>query len=371
LFAAKSMSHLRNRRQWKRSTAAGGARAAFTLVELLVVIAIIALLLGILLPALQSAREIARTAACSSNLRQISVGMITYATEWNDYLPGPNTSGRTWLTSPNSALQAGLVDEDPQLPVETDDFISPLFGRSLNLPGNFIERLIAIFEDEFRCPSNAEQYAGVFDGSGVRPTPPPQYRGVLPDDITQLRYNSYAAPLGLHYYGSAAEAREAVGNEATARYLGNPDAAAVDIGAARHRFKISTVGPPAQKVAAYDGSRYIDEDTLSASFTVGGTAPGPAYGFNFMNRSPALNAQFEGNGSPYKMDEDRQLRESATRFGYRHAGNLMVASFLDGHAETLDHEQSRQAKYYFPSGTVIRNAEMIADPSLESGDRVQ
>jgi prepilin-type processing-associated H-X9-DG protein/prepilin-type N-terminal cleavage/methylation domain-containing protein len=117
-------------------------RAALTLVELLVVIAIVGLLAALLLPAVQAAREAARRMQCSSNLRQIGLGIHIYEST-NGTLPPGNGEVFNFLGAilPYTE-QRNLYD---QIDLSEDILFGNVKARGTSVP-------------IYRCPSDGQSF---------------------------------------------------------------------------------------------------------------------------------------------------------------------------------------------------------------------
>lgn len=151
-------------------------RGAFTLVELLVVIAIIGVLVGLLLPAVQSAREAARRMSCSNNLKQLGLALHTYH-DVENYLP-PTALRRQIGTRRGKPIWADSVS-----------------GWVALLP--FHEE--QAFHEQFDL---MRHYSESPNSELIRRTPPVHFCPSMPIPIENVGMSSYAFSTGTEYYRS-------------------------------------------------------------------------------------------------------------------------------------------------------------------------
>ena len=160
-------------------------QSAFTLIELLVVIAIIAILAAMLLPALQQARERAKSTGCLNNLSSIGKAMLLYADDNKGFLP-PYRDGATplehWWNDPG---EAGLL--------------TPYLGHTEVLG-----------RGKYRCPSATAPYGITKSSLGVNkwiisadPMPRKLVRFKRPSG-TCLGGDSYSATIEYTFTGASA-----------------------------------------------------------------------------------------------------------------------------------------------------------------------
>ncbi|MEM1446861.1 MAG: prepilin-type N-terminal cleavage/methylation domain-containing protein [Planctomycetota bacterium] len=333
-------------------------RVGFTLIELLVVISIIALLIGILLPALGAARSTARSAACLSNMRQIGIGLATYATDNGDWIPGPNTSG-VQIGNAAGIADAAPYRDSATYPTQNMDWVSPALGESLGLPGEYGDKVASMFDNDFRCPENQEFYDNVVGGSLPAGSPDP----------TEIRASSYSAMLGFHI----ASANSSMGSGSSVSFNDNVGQGgdAIDSTTASYVPNLSALRNTAGKVFAADGVRYVDGATADSTISFN-VFQRQLKGGNFMDWGPSINAA-TGGGSPYKVDRGGGKvvpSDAGLKFAWRHNGALNQVYF-DGHGETMEALESLNIDLYFPSGYRIAARNQTNDLSLNNGDIIE
>jgi prepilin-type processing-associated H-X9-DG protein/prepilin-type N-terminal cleavage/methylation domain-containing protein len=161
-------------------------REGFTLIELLVVIVIIAGLVVLLLPAVQQAREAARRAQCTNNLKQMGLALHHYETTIGSFPMSYAAASRfvdgATDTSPGWSWGAMILPQLEQRPL----FDAANFGLPVEAPQNVTAASASL--GVFLCPSDSPSDGpfAIDDGNGVvlARLAPSSYAACVGDDAT-------------------------------------------------------------------------------------------------------------------------------------------------------------------------------------------
>jgi prepilin-type N-terminal cleavage/methylation domain-containing protein/prepilin-type processing-associated H-X9-DG protein len=141
-------------------------RAGFTLIELLVVIAIIGVLIALLLPAVQAAREAARRAQCTNNLKQIALAVHTYADVHGRFPIGRGTRPPQPYTLASRYNYSGFSMILPQME-QQPLYASINFNLTMTIqPGN--STALTTVVSSFLCPSESQAVPTQWGGNNYR-----------------------------------------------------------------------------------------------------------------------------------------------------------------------------------------------------------
>jgi prepilin-type N-terminal cleavage/methylation domain-containing protein len=358
----------------RRRLRSGGAnprmpRSAFTLIELLVVVAIIAVLISILLPSLAAAREQGRTVVCASQLGGLGRGLHTYFNENSEWIPGVNTSG----IALRAAMGSITAMYQSKMPVQSYDWITPSIANSVELPSVRSKRFREIL-NRYRCPSQAQLTSTIFD------LPACQDRGDF-DPNDRWTTLSYLMPVHFQFWGQRYSSNVIAYSRINPALALNArvSSASWEAYSQTYRSRAFEVGSPSGKVAAADGTRYLDlrsnANTLDfeaapgpgnqaspsefGSFTSAGAWFGgdTSYGVKAGTRNwtgQPMSYNTPGQGKNLELSYRHGPRRGAGASGSCQANEGKInAMTFDGAVRLMNDRTSRSVTLWYPRGSKV------------------
>lgn len=316
----------------------------FTLVELLVVITIIGILMGLLLPAVQSAREAARRTQCTNNLKQIGLAALNHESTYGQLPTGGWGSG--WVGDPD---RGPGVDQPGGflyniLPFLEQEAVYRLgVGASDSDKRTYAQQAAETPISSFSCPSRRRPQAIVVpSGKGT-----PKYNLNLSSGSSRWFHADYAANAGSVISGSTVLLWGTDPSSYPARgTIINPNITSQCTGVS---FQQSRIGIS----EVYDGTsntylageKYLNANAYTTGNDDGDDDPYTSGADLDIHRWTYYNSSNTTESAYYQPTQDRNDISLPRAFGAAHAAGFHVA-FCDGSVRAISYSIDRQVHAY-------------------------